>query len=38
MGTLRISAHHHINNDEKVLILVLNETLDICLSMADIVF
>ena len=38
MGTLRISAHHRINNDEKVLMLVLNETLDICLSISDIVF
>ena len=38
MGTLRISAHHRINNDEKVLILVLNKSLDICLSIADIVF
>ena len=38
MGTLRISVHHHLSNNKKVLILVLKGTLDICLSIADVVF
>ena len=38
MGTLRISVHHRLSNRKKVLLLVLNETLDICLSIANVVF
>ena len=38
MGTLKTSVHHRISNDQKVLLLVLNETLDICLSIAGKVF
>ena len=38
MGTLRNSVHHRLSNDKKVLLLVLKETLDICLSIADVVF
>ena len=38
MGTLRNSVHHRLSNDKKVLLLVLKETLDICLSIADLVF
>ena len=38
MGTLRISVHHRLSNNKKVFLLILNETLDICLSIADAVF
>ena len=38
METLRISVHHRISNDKKVFLLVLNETLGLCLSIADVVF
>ena len=38
MGTLGISVHHRISNEEEVVLLVLKETLDICLSMADVAF
>ena len=38
MGTLRNSVHHHLSNDKKVLLLVLRETLDICLLIPDVVF
>ena len=38
MGTLRNSVHHRLSNDKRVLLLVLKETLDICLSIADVVF
>ena len=38
MGTLRNSVHQRLSSDKKVLLLVLNLTLDICLSIADVVF
>ena len=38
MGTLRNSVHHRLSNDKKVLLLVLRETLDICLLIPDVVF
>ena len=38
MGTLRISVYHRLSNNRKVLLLVLNETLDLCLSIADVAF
>ena len=37
MGTLRNSVHQRLSNDKKVLLLVLKETLNICLSIADVV-
>ena len=38
MGTLRNSVHHRLSSNKKVLLLVSNATLDICLSIADVVF
>ena len=38
MGTLKISVHHRLSKNKEVLILVLKGTLDICLSIADVVF
>ena len=37
MGMLRNSVHQRLSNDKKVLLLVLKETLNICLSIADVV-
>ena len=38
MGTLRNSVHQRLSSNKKVLLLVLNATLDLCLSIADVVF
>ena len=38
MGTLRNSVHERLSSNKKVLLLVLNATLDLCLSIADVVF
>ena len=38
MGTLRNSVYHRLSSNKKVLFLVLNATLDICLSIAGVVF
>ena len=38
MGTLRNSVHHRLSSNKKVLLLVLNATLDLCRSIADGVF
>ena len=38
MGTLRNSVHQRLSSNKKVLLLVLNATLDLCLSIANVVF
>ena len=38
MGTLRNSVHHRLSSNKKVLSLVLNATLDICLAITDVIF
>ena len=38
MGTLRNSVHQRLSINKKVFLLVLNATMDLCLSIADVVF
>ena len=38
MGTLRNSVHRRLSSNKKVFLLVLSATLDLCLSIAVVVF
>ena len=38
IGTLRNSVYHRLRSNKKVILLVLNATFDLCLSIAGVVF